>query len=102
LVVADALRVGLPVIVSKSSVAASSISDGVDGLHCAGGDVTAWAEAMARLKTDDLVRDLSTAAFEAGGRLRGYDEYTSSLIDIYEEVLAREPAAHSAMRVASA
>ena len=99
LVVADALRVGLPVIVSKSSVAASSIADGVDGLHCAGGDVAAWAEAMTRLKSDDLVRSLSEAAFAAGGRLRGYDEYTSRLILIYEEVLARQHEGHSASRI---
>ncbi len=96
LVVADALRVGLPVIVSKSSVAASSISHGVDGLHCGGGDVAAWAEAMTQLKSNELVRSMSQASFEAGGRLRGYDEYTSSLIEIYENVLAREHETDSA------
>jgi len=100
LVVADALRVGLPVIVSKSSVAASSIADGVDGLHCAGGDVAAWAEAMIQLKSDDLVRSMSEAAFDAGGRLRGYDEYTSSLILIYEGVLARHREGHPTTRIA--
>jgi glycosyltransferase involved in cell wall biosynthesis len=90
LVVADALRVGLPVIVSKSSVATSSIADGIEGLHCAGGDVGAWTEAMMRLKSDVLVQSMSEQAFEAGGRLRGYDDYTSSLIEIYQAALARE------------
>lgn len=89
LVVADALRVGLPVIVSKSSVATSSIADGIDGLHCAGGDVSAWSEAMTRLKSDELVRSMSEAAFEAGGHLPDYDEYTTSLIAIYQDALVR-------------
>jgi glycosyltransferase involved in cell wall biosynthesis len=96
LVVADALRVGLPVIVSKSSVATSSIADGVDGVHCAAGDATDWAEAMTRLKSNDFVRSLSEAAFQAGAQLRGYDEYTSRLIEIYEDVLARDHEARSA------
>ena len=100
LVVADALRIGLPVIVSTSSVATSSIADGVDGLHCLGGDVDAWADAMRQFKSDELVRSLSQAAFDSGGLLLGYDEYTSSLIRIYEDVLARQNEGHPASRVA--
>jgi len=92
LVVANALREGLPVIVSKSSMAASSITDEVDGLHVVAGDVGAWAEAMSRLKSDNLVRRFSEAAFRAGKQLLGYDEYTCRLMQIYEKALSRKQA----------
>ena len=90
LVVADALRAGLPVIVSKSSVAASSIADGVSGIHVDAGDVPAWASAMNRLQDDDLAARLGEAAFRAGKQLLGYDDYTARLIEIYEAALSRK------------
>lgn len=93
LVVADALRIGLPVVVSTSTVAASSIEDGVSGLHRAAGDVEGWADAMTRLRSDELVRTLGEGAFRAGTALLSEDEYTSRLIGIYEECLARKQVA---------
>lgn len=90
LVVADALRVGLPVIVSRNSNAASSVVDGIEGLHVRTGDPEALAEAMTRLGSDDLVRELATAAFAAGARLLDDDAYTSRLLAIYEKALARK------------
>jgi glycosyltransferase involved in cell wall biosynthesis len=90
LVVADALRAGVPVIVSKSSIAASSISDGVNGIHVAAGDIRAWAEAMTRLNSDDLVHRFGQAAFRAGKQLLDYDEYMSRLMGIYEKALSRK------------
>jgi glycosyltransferase involved in cell wall biosynthesis len=90
LVVANALRAGLPVIVSRSSVAASSISDGVDGLHVAAGDIPAWIDAINRLKSDDLAGRLGQAAFHAGRQLLGYGAYMARLIEIYDAALSRK------------
>ena len=98
LVVADALRMGLPVIVSKNTVAASSISDGVNGIHVAAGDIDAWAKAMTQMSSDDLVRKFSEAAFRAGQQLWAYDEYTRRLLAIYELVLSRKNSELSADR----
>jgi glycosyltransferase involved in cell wall biosynthesis len=97
LVVADSLRAGLPVIVSKSSMAAASIVHGVDGLHVAPGDVGAWAQAMTRLQSDDLARRFSEAAFRAGAQLLDQDAYTERLLEIYEKALVRKhaPRPHS-------
>lgn len=88
LVVADALRAGLPVLVSDSSLAASSVPDHVAGRHVRAGDVQAWAEAMESLRSDDLARSYSAAAFRAGQQLLDSDQYLARLIDIYANVLS--------------
>ena len=90
LVVADALRAGLPVMVSRSSVASSSIEDGVSGLHRTAGDVADWAEGMKALRSDQIAQNFGRAAFEAGRKLLDYDSYTRALVGIYEQVLARK------------
>lgn len=97
LVVADALRLGIPVIASKSCVAASMIADGVNGLHAETGDVQDWADAMGRLRSADLVRRLGEAAFEAGRELLSHDEHTSRLIAIYEDAISRKQARTGAL-----
>ena len=89
LVVAEALRSGLPVIISDSCVAASSIRNGVDGIHVPAGDVQAWSDAMRCLESDELVARYSEAAFAAGAQLLDEDQYTDRLIAIYERALAR-------------
>jgi glycosyltransferase involved in cell wall biosynthesis len=102
LVVADALRMGVPVLVSDSTVATDMVSDGVNGLHVAAGDVEAWARAMTRMAPDDTARAFGEAAFRAGKRLMGYEEYTDRLIGIYESVLARRQAGSALGEVATA
>ena len=77
-------------MVSRSSVAASSIEDGVSGLHRTAGDDADWAAGMIAMQSDDLALRFGRAAFEAGRKLRDYDSYTRGLIDIYEDVLARK------------
>ena len=89
LVVADALRAGLPVLTSANSVARSSIKHGVDGLHIPAGDVAAWSAAMVTLGSDALVRRYSEAAFAAGRELLDEADYISRLISIYDLVLLR-------------
>ena len=100
LVVADALRAGLPVLVSDSSVAASSVKDGVTGMHVAAGDVTAWVSALCRLKCPDTARSYSEAAFRAGRELLDEAEYTDRLIDIYRAAMDRKSAAERRQEVA--
>jgi glycosyltransferase involved in cell wall biosynthesis len=89
LVVADALRLGLPLLVADSSVAKSSVEHGVHGLHVEAGNPQAWAKAMASLRSDDVVRRYSRNAFAAGQRLPEYPDYTDQLIDIYRMAIAR-------------
>lgn len=89
LVVVDALRMGLPVLVSDSTVATAVVSDGVNGLHVPAGDVEAWARAMTRMIPDETARALGEGAYRAGAELLGYDEYTDRLIEIYETILSR-------------
>jgi glycosyltransferase involved in cell wall biosynthesis len=90
LVVADALRAGLPILVSDSCVAASSVAHGLNGLHVRAGDVQAWAQAMVSLGSAKLARTYSLAAFDAGKNLLGSDEYLTRLIDIYESAISRK------------
>lgn len=89
LVVVDALRLGLPVLTSDATVATAVISHGINGLHVRAADVEAWAQAMARLTSDETARSFGEAAYRAGGELLGYQEYTDQLIGIYERILAQ-------------
>ncbi len=88
LVVADALRIGLPVLVSRSSVAASLLEDGISGELIEAGDVHAWADAMTRLKSDEIVTKYSESAFQRGRSLPGRSETLAHLLDIYASAMA--------------
>jgi glycosyltransferase involved in cell wall biosynthesis len=90
LVVADALRVGLPVLVSRSSVAASLVEDGQSGELVSAGDAKLWAEAMIRLKSDELAKAYSEGAFRRGQVLPGHDEHISQLFEIYTSAMSRK------------
>ena len=90
LVVADALRLGIPVLVSTASNATALIEDGQNGLHVPARDIAAWTEAMTRMKSDDLVQAMGASAFRSGADLLGYDDYTDRLVAIYEQVLERK------------
>ena len=97
LVVADALRVGLPVLVSRSSVAASLVEQGISGELIQTGDVESWAAAMRRLQSNELVASYSNAAFKSGTRLSGHTAYTAKLIDIYRSAIERKHAPLASM-----
>jgi glycosyltransferase involved in cell wall biosynthesis len=90
LVVAEALRAGVPVLVADTSLAASSVENGVNGWHVPTGDVSAWGEAMLRMGSDEVAREYSEAAFTAGRQLLNSDEYVDRLIDIYATALCRK------------
>lgn len=90
LVVAEAVRAGLPVLVSKSSVSASLVENGVAGDHLRAGEVLGWADAMRRLAADDsIARAYSNNAFRLGADFADQQACTSGLIDIYDAALAR-------------
>lgn len=90
LVVGEALRFGLPVLVGDSTVAAEMVRDGIDGYHVTSQDAGTWAARMQKLQSDDLVRCLSKNAFERGTTLMNQEEYTEKLISIYDKVLQRK------------
>ncbi|WP_310467434.1 glycosyltransferase [Sphingomonas sp.] len=90
LVVADALRIGLPVLVSRSCVAASLLEHGISGELVPAGDVQAWAAALSRLRSDELTAAYSEGAFTRGQGLPGQAEYTSRLIEIYTSAIDRK------------
>lgn len=96
LVVAEALRCGIPVLVSSSTVAADLVRDGVGGFHLRPGDPVAWAARMQHLASDDLVRKLSENSFARGASLMDHSEHTEGLLRIYESAAARRRAARAA------
>ena len=89
LAVADAIRAGLPVLVSESSVAASLVDNARAGEHLAAGDAQLWGNAMRRMRSDDLVRRYSEHAFMRGRDFSDQQACTAKLIDIYGLALAR-------------
>lgn len=89
LAVADAVRAGLPVLVSRSSVAASLVGNGLAGEHIPAGDVQSWGRAMGRMASNELVRSYSEWAFDFGRKFSDHATSTARLIDIYGLALAR-------------
>lgn len=90
LVVSDALRAGVPVLASDSSLGAAIFPDGVAGRHVRTGDVQAWAEGMTTLRSDALVRSYSEGALRVGDQLPGRQEYVAGLVEIYRAALSRK------------
>ncbi len=94
LVAAEALWSGLPVIAADTAFLAPDIVAAGAGFSAPPRDEAALADAMARLKDDELARAMSLAAFE---RTRSIglspDAWTSALLDAYEERLNLRQAA---------
>jgi glycosyltransferase involved in cell wall biosynthesis len=90
LVVSDALRAGLPVLASDTSLATSLFRDGVSGRHVKTGDAHAWAAAMTLLRSDEIAQSYSEGAFRTGQQLPGSDECTTRLMEIYAAALSRK------------
>ena len=101
LVVGDALRVGLPVLVSSSCVAADMVDHERSGLHLPAGDVDAWAAAMTRMSSDDLVRRMGDAALASGARFLDPEDHGERLVGIYRKALTRKAQAAASNRRAA-
>lgn len=88
LVAAEALWSGLPVIAADTAFLAPDIVAAGAGYSAPPRDEAALAEAMTRLKDDEVARAMSVAAFE---RTRSIglspDAWTSALLAAYEERL---------------
>ncbi len=90
LVVADALRAGLPVLASRSSVAASLVGDGAAGELVEAGNVDAWSTAISRMKSDELVKKYSKKAHARGRQLPTHDDHITDLLQIYDASISRK------------
>ncbi len=90
LVVADALRAGLPVLASRSSVAASLVGDGVGGELVEAGNVEAWTTAINRMKSDQLVKIYSEEAQARGRRLPTHEDHMIELLKVYDASISRK------------
>lgn len=93
LVIAEALRAGVPILVSDSCVASSSVRNGIDGMHVRAGDRAAWARAIRELASVERAKRYSQAAYEAGKLLLDDGNYADRLVTIYRQALARRNAA---------
>ncbi len=89
LVVVEALRRGLPVLVSRDCVAADLVQHGSSGFHVETGNPEAWARQMLRLADPGLTRRLSVQAHRAGQAFPDYPAHARQLLQIYGGVLQR-------------
>lgn len=87
LVVADALRLGVPVLISDSSIATTLVAHGRSGLHVPGGDAAALALGMEQLSDDATVRRMSIEAFAAGAELVDARDHVQRSMGIYTQIL---------------
>ena len=63
LVVAEAMSLGVPVVLARTTGPASWIADGVNGLLVEAGDQAGLAAALGRLKDDDVARRMGARAY---------------------------------------
>ena len=98
LVVDEALRRGLPVLVSDSSVASDLVRHGESGLLVEAGTISAWEEALLALADDRTVARMSLAAHAAGMHIPDYTEYSSRLVALYDTILLRNRRVPTAVR----
>lgn len=91
MVLAEALRRGLPVVASTGGASGDTVPDGA-GLKVPPGDASALAEALRAVLSDNaLRRHLADAAFAAGARLPTWDESARIVAGVLARV-AREVA----------
>jgi glycosyltransferase involved in cell wall biosynthesis len=90
LVIAEGLATGRAVIVSASGGAAELVTDGVDALTHAPGDVEGLARCIERLVGDAGLRARLSGAARASA-LRQFDPevFTTAFIDLYQEARSR-------------
>lgn len=90
LTVLEAKALGTPVVVSDLCAAREAIEDGVDGLWFKSAEVSALAEALARIKDDAFVTRLSRAAYESFWRdPPTLDAHAARLAAVYDAMIDR-------------
>lgn len=87
LVVAEAMACGLPVIATRGSSLTEVVEDGVTGILCPEGDITAFAAAARILAADsDLAVEMSSAARAVCVRRFGIGGMIQAYLDIYQSL----------------
>lgn len=90
LVIAEGLATGRAVIVSAAGGAEELVTDGVDALTHAPGNVEGLAQCIERLARDATLRTrLSAAGRESALRQFDPDVFTRAFIDVYQEARSR-------------
>jgi glycosyltransferase involved in cell wall biosynthesis len=88
LAAAEALRVGVPVVASRSSLIAGDLERYGMGLAVDVFDPAAFAATLRRLAADDAgVRAMSVSAYENAGKIaNSFDEWTSAHLELYDRL----------------
>lgn len=92
LVVLEALSLGIPCIVADTSAACELIEDGVTGLLFKSGDVNDLQRQLEYMKDPLAAEQMGRTAFERYWKApRTLESHVSQLLDVYREVLSKEP-----------
>ncbi|MDP5281076.1 glycosyltransferase family 1 protein [Sphingomonas sp. DG1-23] len=88
----EAMACGVPVVAARATGAVDLIEDGVDGFLVPPRDVSAYAEAIARLVADPALHKAQGAAGHGKAQTYQWDAINQKVIDTYLEVMARRAA----------
>lgn len=87
LVPLQAMRMGIPVIVSASCAASEYVEDGVTGFVVPDSHGEAWRQRLELLRNDELVQKLGTGAYEWFSHRWPTDQtHLNSLLDFYHSL----------------
>jgi len=86
-VVIEAMAAGVPIIAADAGGPAEVVTDGVDGLLVAMGDVDALAGALTRMAGDPELRDRLADAGRVTAAAFAPDVIAGSVEDVYRQVL---------------
>ena len=85
----EAMACGVPVVAARATGAVDLIEDGVNGYLVPPRDVTAYADAIARLVADPALHKAQGAAGHAKAQTYQWDAINQKVIDTYLEVMDR-------------
>ena len=91
-VTSEAMACAIPVVAARATGAIDLIEEGVTGFLVLPRDVSAYADAIARLAQDDDLRRRAGAAGHAAMRGYVWDAVNQAVLDTYLEVMARRGA----------
>jgi glycosyltransferase involved in cell wall biosynthesis len=90
LTVLEAQALGTPVIVSDGCAGREDVEDGISGLWFANNDTNALAAALHRLQDDDVVAQMSEAAYRRfWANAPTLDRHVGRLLEVYEKMIEK-------------